>query len=179
MVRRLYRGKLVVAGDPAVGKSAICQMFAKDGSEFPKNYSMTFAPEVYTKVIPIPNTDDSVELIIYDSPSFELYTDLLGDFWKNPDLLMLVYDVTNPKSLKTIPVWFEICRQVDWHGKNGAPVASVLLGNRNDLEHRRAVQEDEGLNMAERYLMKHFISSAKTTKAWRTRSVLGQQLLPA
>uniref|UniRef100_A0A146MDN3 Ras-related protein Rab-10 n=1 Tax=Lygus hesperus TaxID=30085 RepID=A0A146MDN3_LYGHE len=77
---------------------------------------------------------------------------------------MLVYDVTNPKSLKTIPVWFEICRQVDWHGKNGAPVASVLLGNRNDLEHRRAVQEDEGLNMAERYLMKHFISSAKNNQ---------------
>lgn len=73
---------------------------------------------------------------------------------------MMVYDVTNSKSLETIPIWFEMCRQVDWRSKTGSPVASVLLGNKADLQHRRKLQEPQGLAMAERYLMKHFISSA-------------------
>jgi hypothetical protein len=36
----VLRGKCVVVGDPAVGKSALSQVFHSDGSHFPKTYNM-------------------------------------------------------------------------------------------------------------------------------------------
>lgn len=36
----MLRCKVVVVGDPSVGKTALCQMFYSDGQNFPKNYLM-------------------------------------------------------------------------------------------------------------------------------------------
>jgi len=38
----ILRTKCVLLGNPAVGKSAITQLFHSDGSQFSKNYSMVF-----------------------------------------------------------------------------------------------------------------------------------------
>ncbi|XP_014261059.1 intraflagellar transport protein 27 homolog [Cimex lectularius] len=164
MPMRLFRGKLVLIGDAAVGKSAICQTFATDGSEFPKNYNMTLGAEVYQKQIQISGTEDLVELLIYDSPSFEMYIELLDSFWRSPHLLMVVYDVTNKKSLEAVSDWVSTARQVQWQGPNNGPIASVLFANKDDLEQRRQCGENEGLEMAEQYLMKFFTGSAKNNQ---------------
>uniref|UniRef100_R4G3C9 Putative gtp-binding protein h-ray n=1 Tax=Rhodnius prolixus TaxID=13249 RepID=R4G3C9_RHOPR len=148
-------------GNPATGKTAISQVFISDGREFPKNYNMTLSAEVNSKFIQIPGKEDAVELLVYDSPSLDLYVDCLDSFWNNPDLLMIIYDVTNKKSLEDVKYWYSICMKTKWKGKSSSPIATVLFANKSDLDKRRICTDEEGISMAESLDMKYFSGSAK------------------
>ena len=52
----ILRSKLVVVGDPTVGKSALIQSFHSDGTHFPKNYNMTTGVELCVKMVNIPDS---------------------------------------------------------------------------------------------------------------------------
>ena len=54
-------------GDPAVGKSALTQMFHSNGQRFPKAYNMTCGVDFSAKAVKIPNTEpeEAVELHIF------------------------------------------------------------------------------------------------------------------
>lgn len=53
-------------GDPATGKSALSQMFHSNGQRFPKAYQMTLGVDLQVKAVRIPDTDEAVELHIFD-----------------------------------------------------------------------------------------------------------------
>ncbi|KAJ6658920.1 hypothetical protein lerEdw1_019556 [Lerista edwardsae] len=69
--------KCIVAGDSAVGKSALVQMFCNDGAHFQKNYTLTAGVELLVKTVPVPETSDSVELFLFDSAGKELFSEML------------------------------------------------------------------------------------------------------
>jgi len=54
-------------GDPAVGKSALTQMFHSNGQRFPKVYNMTCGVDFSAKAVKIPETEEAVELHIFDT----------------------------------------------------------------------------------------------------------------
>ncbi|KAL1117427.1 hypothetical protein AAG570_004753 [Ranatra chinensis] len=156
---KLYRAKLAIVGDTTVGKTAMVQMFTSDGGKFPKAYNMTFAPEVVTKRIPIHNTEDSVELLIYDSPGTDLYENYLNKFWNKPHLLLYVFDSTNPKTLDSVEGrWVKLVSSCDWF--HGRPTASAIFGNKTDMPDRDCT-DDQGEAVASRLGSKYFWGSAK------------------
>ena len=70
------------AGDPAVGKTALVQMFNSSGAKFPKTYQMTCGAEFCSKQVPIPDSDVSVELHLFDTGGQDLFTEMLPSLWK-------------------------------------------------------------------------------------------------
>ena len=54
-------------GDPAVGKSALTQMFHSNGQRFPKAYNMTCGVDLQVKPVKIPETEEAVELHVFDT----------------------------------------------------------------------------------------------------------------
>ena len=68
--------KCALLGDAAVGKTAIAQALVSDGTQFPKNYSMTTSLKLNQKTMEIPNSDDEVCLILFD-----LGADFAKNFW--------------------------------------------------------------------------------------------------
>ena len=72
------------AGDAAVGKTSLVQMFSSSGAKFPKTYQMTCGVEFCSKQVPIPDTDVSVELHIFDTGGQDLFTEMLPSLWKVP-----------------------------------------------------------------------------------------------
>lgn len=54
-------------GDPAVGKSALTQMFQSNGQRFPKVYNMTCGVDFSVKAVRIPDSDEAVELHMFDT----------------------------------------------------------------------------------------------------------------
>ena len=54
-------------GDPAVGKSALTQMFHSNGQRFPKAYNMTCGVDFSAKAVNIPDTEEAIELHIFDT----------------------------------------------------------------------------------------------------------------
>nr|KAF6368686.1 intraflagellar transport 27 [Myotis myotis] len=102
--------KCILAGDPAVGKTALAQIFRSDGAHFQKNYTLTTGVDLVVKTLPVPDTGDSVELFIFDSAGKELFSEMLDKLWESPNVLCLVYDVTNEQSFLNCSKWLEKAR---------------------------------------------------------------------
>ncbi|EHB06423.1 Putative GTP-binding protein RAY-like protein, partial [Heterocephalus glaber] len=111
-------------GDPAVGKTALAQIFRSDGAHFQKNYTLTAGVDLVVKTVPVPDTGDSV--------------------WESPNVLCLVYDVTSEQSFSNCGKWLEKAQaQIP-----GTSLPGVLVGNKTDLASRRAVDSAQARSWA-------------------------------
>ncbi|XP_072862841.1 intraflagellar transport protein 27 homolog isoform X2 [Chlorocebus sabaeus] len=126
-------------GDPAVGKTALAQIFRSDGAHFQKSYTLTTGMDLVVKTVPVPDTGDSVELFIFDSAGKELFSEMLDKLWESPNVLCLVYDVTSEQSFNNCSKWLEKARAQ----APGTSLPGVLVGNKTDLVGRRAVDSAE------------------------------------
>ncbi|KXJ07765.1 intraflagellar transport protein 27 homolog isoform X1 [Exaiptasia diaphana] len=153
----VLRAKLIVAGDSCTGKTALTQVFHSDGTHYPKNYTMTIGAEVLVKVIHIPETQDSVELYMIDSAGKEMFADTVQQYWENPDLLLVVYDVSNEHSFNACNKWLERCRAMSSYPNT----PGALIGTKTDLKQRRSVSGKEGKEFASSKNLEYFECSAK------------------
>nr|XP_045219641.1 intraflagellar transport protein 27 homolog isoform X1 [Macaca fascicularis] len=146
-----------VRGDPAVGKTALAQIFRSDGAHFQKSYTLvswgvetwprlkekcsvtTTGMDLVVKTVAVPDTGDSVELFIFDSAGKELFSEMLDKLWESPNVLCLVYDVTSEQSFNNCSKWLEKARAQ----APGTSLPGVLVGNKTDLVGRRAVDSAE------------------------------------
>jgi intraflagellar transport protein 27 len=156
----LLRCKAIVIGDAAVGKSAIVQMFHSKGTHYPKQYAMTTGCDFVMKEIKIPDTTTTVELHIYDCSGQVVFKELVCEYWKNANMVMLVYDVSNQDSFSNLGPWLDLLRK-----KCPEKVLpGVLVANKIDLEDRIRVQADEGSEFARAHNLKFVqVSAHKNT----------------
>lgn len=153
----ILRSKLVVLGDPTVGKSALIQSFHSDGTHFPKTYNMTTGVELCVKMVNIPDTQDTVDLYIYDCAGDNMFGDFIQQHWDHPSCVALVYDVTNEASFKNVKTWSEKLRSK----RGGVYIPGVLIGNKTDLANRRRVSEESGRKLAQELDLEYFEVSTK------------------
>ncbi|PSN37926.1 Intraflagellar transport protein 27 [Blattella germanica] len=156
----ILRTKCAIVGDSTVGKSALTHMFLSDGREFPKNYNMTFGVDLSVKTIAIPDSNDIVEMFIYDSSGRDLYIDCLTKYWHVPNILMAVFDVTSEISLESVCRWVALVRSA-MPQKAASNTPGVLFGNKTDMAERRVVSPKAGAAMAEKLGLTYFEGSAK------------------
>ena len=153
----LLRAKCILVGNSKVGKTALAQTFHTEGTHFPKSYSLTVGVNICVKTVQIPNTPHSVELYILDSSGNELYSDLVLSYWENPSMVAIVYDVTDPQSLASCPMWLEKVRSQ----KPEIAFPGALIANKCDLTNRWVVNSEEGNRFAEGKGLAYFETSAK------------------
>ncbi|XP_071585889.1 intraflagellar transport protein 27 homolog isoform X3 [Heliangelus exortis] len=153
--------KCLLAGDAAVGKSALAQMFRNDGAHFQKNYTLTTGIELLVKAVSVPETSDSVhfswqepsfcfrfqEFFIFDSAGKDLFSEMLEKLWEQPNVLCLVYDVTNEQSFNNCAKWLEKLKAQ----AVGLHIPGVLVGNKTDLVGRRVVEQKQAQEWAEKH----------------------------
>ncbi|NWJ10362.1 IFT27 protein, partial [Crypturellus undulatus] len=149
-----------LAGDPAVGKTALAQMFCSDGAHFQKNYTLTTGTELLVKAVSVPETSDSVELFIFDSAGKDLFSEMLEKLWEQPNVLCLVYDVTNEQSFNNCDKWLEKLRAQ----AAGMHLPGVLVGNKTDLVGRRVVEQKQAQEWAEKHDLEYCEMSVKEMK---------------
>ena len=70
---------------------------------------------------------------------------------------MVTFDITNKATFDAIAIWVEAIEK-----NASADIQKVLVGNKADLEHMRAVQTDEAKELADKYKMDYFETSALT-----------------
>ncbi|RMC03092.1 hypothetical protein DUI87_20285 [Hirundo rustica rustica] len=136
-----------VERDPAVGKSALAQMFRSDGAHFQKNYTLTAGIELLVKAVSVPETSDSVEFFIFDSAGKDLFSEMLDKLWEQPNVLCLVYDVTNEQSFDNCNKWLEKLKAQ----AVGVHIPGVLVGNKTDLTDHRVVEQEQAQEWAEKH----------------------------
>lgn len=154
--RIVDRPKLLLVGDPAVGKSALVQMFHSGGQRFPKAYNMTCGVEFSVKAVNIQGADEAVEFHIFDTAGQDIFEDMVTSYWEGGKAVMLVYDVTRGHTLEACRMWYG--RLIEALGVDSLP--GVLVANKVDLRERLVVTRQQGQQMAASLNMQYFETSA-------------------
>ncbi|XP_042326358.1 intraflagellar transport protein 27 homolog isoform X2 [Sceloporus undulatus] len=139
-------------------------MFCNDGAHFQKNYTLTTGVELLVKTVPVPETNDSVELLIFDSGGKEFFTEMLEKLWEQPNAICIVYDVTSEQSFNNCAKWLEKLKTQSC----GIHIPGVLVGNKTDLTDRRVVEQKQAQEWAETNGLEYCEISVKEMENYQT-----------
>ena len=126
--------KLLIVGDPGVGKSNFIYRYTKD--QFSDNSLSSVGFESNSKEIDI--TDKKVIVQLWDSAGEDKFKSITKNLFSRVQGIIIVYDITNKKSFLSVSNWIKLINEEN----NNIPY--VLAGNKCDLQKERVVQEEEG-----------------------------------
>ncbi|MBD3227370.1 MAG: GTP-binding protein [Candidatus Lokiarchaeota archaeon] len=153
---RETRYKIIVAGDPEVGKTSIINRF--NTKDFEKRYIATVGFQISTTEVKIKDKD-KISLLIWDiagQPQFHLIRE---KFYIGASGIIYVFDVCNRPSFYNIKNWVRESRR---HVPGGIPC--ILVGNKTDLKNNRVIIKPQANNLAEQLGFRYIETSAKTGK---------------
>jgi len=147
--------KIIVLGDSGVGKTAILHKFVS--GQFVEQHKATIGADFSTKEI---NVDDKlVTLQMWDTAGQERFASLGHAFYRGADACILVYDITNEQSFKSIEQWrSNFLDNASPEDPKSFPF--LLIANKSDLSDKRQVPPAEGQKLARQYEMEFSETSA-------------------
>ncbi|CAI4227443.1 unnamed protein product [Auanema sp. JU1783] len=149
--------KIVVCGDGSSGKTSLCQRFSKNG--FDRAYHQTIGLDFYSRRLTLPG-DIMVLLQVWDIGGQSIAGELIDKYIYGAHCALLVYDVTNTKSYDNIQDWISVIRRVTKQQEK--PPEMILVGNKVDLEAKRAVTIDMHNQLVKKFDLDSAYTSAKT-----------------
>jgi Ras-related protein Rab-1A len=144
--------RLLLIGDSGVGKSCVLLRFADD--TFSENFMSTMGVDF--KISTRETSGKVVKLQMWDTAGQERFRTIASSYYRGASGILVVYDVTDRMSFENVKYWVEEIRRF-------APkdVKMLLVGNKCDLDQKRAVPEDDAKEMAERFQMEFVETSAR------------------
>lgn len=151
-----YIFKVVVCGDPSVGKTSTILRFTDKA--FMRTYIPTLGVSISEKKIKL--GDEYVNLILWDIAGQSKFEVMRRHFYQGADAIILIFDLTNRKSFESILGWYnDIKKNLDLYQKK---LIGFILGNKEDLIDERVVPHDEAVKVAESLHIKIVETSALT-----------------
>ncbi|XP_031486119.1 ras-related protein RABA1f-like [Nymphaea colorata] len=136
-----YLFKVVLIGDSGVGKSNLLSRFTRN--EFSLDSKSTIGVEFATRSIRV---DDKVlKAQIWDTAGQERYRAITSAYYRGAVGALVVYDVTRHVTFENVERWLKELRD-----HTDANIVIMLVGNKADLRHLRAVSTEDGKSFAER-----------------------------
>ncbi|KAF4378602.1 hypothetical protein G4B88_023142 [Cannabis sativa] len=149
-----YLFKIVLIGDSGVGKSNILSRELVDFKNIP--YLKTFQVEGKT-----------VKAQIWDTAGQERYRAITSAYYRGAVGALLVYDITKRQTFDNVQRWL---RELRDHADSN--IVIMMAGNKSDLNHLRAVSEDDGQSLAEKeglsFLETSALEATNVEKAFQT-----------
>ena len=132
--------KMILIGDSSVGKSNILLKYLK--GEFNPNSRATVGVEFGTKNITL--NGKRVKIQIWDTAGQERYKSITSAYYKGAKGALIVYDISRRATFDNIDKWI-----TDLKTNGDQNIAIILIGNKSDLEDKREVSKDEGVQKSE------------------------------
>nr|POF15762.1 ras-related protein raba1f [Quercus suber] len=136
-----YLFKVVLIGDSGVGKSNLLSRFTKN--EFSLESKSTIGVEFATRSIRV--DEKVVKAQIWDTAGQERYRAITSAYYRGAVGALLVYDVTRHVTFENVERWLKELRD-----HTDANIVIMLVGNKADLRHLRAVATEDAKAFAER-----------------------------
>ena len=146
--------KILVLGDQAVGKTCFLLKYTNDS--FNEMNLSTVGVEVYPKEVTLEN-GKKVLAQIWDTAGQERFRSICKNYYKGAQGIILMFEVINKESFKNVKSWLDLLKN-----EVSEKVSIILVGNKIDLENKREVSKEEGEEMAKKYGLSYFETSAKT-----------------
>ncbi|CAL5390843.1 unnamed protein product [Camellia sinensis] len=162
-----YLFKYIIIGDTGVGKSCLLLQFTD--KRFQPVHDLTIGVEFGARMVAIDNKP--IKLQIWDTAGQESFRSITRSYYRGAAGALLVYDITRNleigmdlsqerrETFNHLASWLEDARQ---HAN--ANMTIMLIGNKSDLAHRRAVSTEEGEQFAKEHGLIFMEASAKTAQ---------------
>jgi small GTP-binding protein len=149
----MRKAKIVLVGAAHTGKTSIANRFVYN--DFAPNTIPTVQPAFFQKTISTDGTDLLLE--IWDTAGQEQYRSLGPLFYRDADVGIVVFDLTDSSSFGKCKQWV-----ADLRNARGLDIAIVLVGNKCDLPAIRTVAFDSAAQFARSINVVTVETSAKT-----------------
>ena len=98
----------------------------------------------------------NIRIQIWDTAGQEAFRSITRTYYKSSTCAFIVYDISDKKTFDNVITWLNECRDMCYKD-----ILICLIGNKCDLEGKRAVSYEEGKNFAEENNLLFFETSAK------------------
>ena len=149
--------KIVVVGDPAVGKTTLIQKYTK--KIYRDEYLPTLGVEITSKEIDVETPDgiDHINLIFWDLSGQQQFSRVRTIFYSGIKAIIYMYDISNPKSFQNIDYWVDEAKR-----NNQKEIESLLIGNKIDISDNRKILNSAGSIKSDKLKVSFFEISCKT-----------------
>jgi len=131
--------KVVLIGDSGVGKSNLLSRFTRN--EFNLDSKSTIGVEFATRSIQVDTK--TIKAQIWDTAGQERYRAITSAYYRGAVGALLVYDISKHQTYDNVTRWLKELRD---HADSN--IVIMLVGNKSDLRHLRAVPTDEAKQFA-------------------------------
>ncbi|MHA1302031.1 MAG: Rab family GTPase, partial [Candidatus Helarchaeota archaeon] len=100
-MHKVFVFKIVVIGDPAVGKTSLIYRFSEH--KFEKEYKPTLGANILIKDLQLEN--NTIKFLIYDIAGHMNWDEIRQLYYKGAQAAIIVFDVTRPKTLSSVDIW--------------------------------------------------------------------------
>lgn len=132
---------MVLIGDSGVGKSNLLSRFTRN--EFNLDSKSTIGVEFATRSIQV--DAKTIKAQIWDTAGQERYRAITSAYYRGAVGALLVYDISKHQTYEAVTRWLKELRD---HAD--ANIVIMLVGNKSDLRHLRAVPTEEAKQFASR-----------------------------
>ncbi|XP_054469498.1 ras-related protein Rab-27A isoform X1 [Anoplopoma fimbria] len=157
-----YLIKFLALGDSGVGKTSFLYQYTdcKFNSKFITTVGIDFREKrvVYKSTNPDGSSGkgQKIHMQLWDTAGQERFRSLTTAFFRDAMGFLLLFDLTNEQSFLNVRNWMS---QLQIHAYCESPDV-VLCGNKCDLSDQRAVSEEEARELADKYGIPYFETSA-------------------
>ena len=144
--------KILLIGPSGVGKSEIVGNYMN--TDFKEDRKATVGVEFWAKEFQ--KDKDIIKLQIWDTAGLEKYAAIASAYYRGTKGCLVVYDIANKSSFDNIDEFINKFKKLNNDDDN----VVILIGNKSDLENKRAITKEEGKEKSKKYNIDFFETSA-------------------
>ncbi len=148
-----YNYKLLVCGDPEVGKTASVLRFTDEA--FKRTYLPTIGVNVTDKRIRLKESNILITFAIWDIAGQSKFQPMRKHFYAGAQGVFFMFDLTNSESFQNVKKWYQ-----DIKSNLQDEFIGVLIGNKRDLAEQRNVEQQAISMLSEELGLEYIETSA-------------------
>ena len=153
---KVVEAKIVLLGDVSVGKTSIASRYCKNSFN---DHHINTIGGAYQQQKVVLNNGAMVKLHIWDTSGQERFRAMTNLYYRDSQVAILTYDITNESSFNSIEFWIKELR----YKVENENMILCLVGNKCDVNiNERKIMTNKGKNYANENNMIFYETSAKT-----------------
>ena len=148
-----YVFRVLLIGDSGTGKSSLLLRFTEN--KFNDYHAATIGVDFRIRTVFVNNR--VIKLQIWDTAGLERFRTITNAYYRNVDIIMIVYDITSRSSFINVDNWV---RESNIYGSMAK--YKLLIGNKCDNSNNRQVSYAEGSQLSDDISMPFFEVSARS-----------------